>query len=83
MSTREALAEYIRVAKCVFSKENKKRITQEGMFKESTLEAELQKLVASKVPEGPSAKLRDPAGERSMGNAYVPSAPYHVASITD
>jgi len=74
MSTREALAEYNRVAKCVFSKENKKRMTQDGMFKETTLEAEVQKLVASKIPEGPSAKLLDPAGEKTMGRACVPPA---------
>jgi len=74
MSTSDALAEYNRVARCIFSKENKKRITQDGIFKESTLEAEVMKLVASKIPGEPSARLLDPAREKSMGRAYMPPA---------
>lgn len=74
MSTSDALAEYNRVARCIFSKENKKRITQDGIFKEATLEAEAMRLVASKIPGQPSARLLDSAGERSMGRAYMPPA---------
>jgi hypothetical protein len=45
MNTKEALAEYNKVAGKVFCKENKKWKTQDGTFKASTLEAEIRRLV--------------------------------------
>ena len=74
MSTGDALAEYNRVAKRIFSKKNKKRITQDGAFKESTLEAEVTELVASRIRDGPHARMLDSTRKKPMGRAFVPPA---------
>jgi hypothetical protein len=47
MNTKEALEQYNIIASKILSKENKKSKTQDGAFKESTLEAEMKRVVAA------------------------------------
>ena len=55
MSTDEALQVYGQVAGTIFSSENRKRKSQDGSFKASTLEKEVKKIVSTKLKNEPCA----------------------------
>ena len=72
MKTNEALEIYNTLAQAIFSKQNKKWKGQDGIFKASTLEKEVKKLV-SKKEQG--ERMLDPSTSTSKGKAFVYAMP--------
>ncbi len=72
MSTGEALENYTQISSTVFSPENRKRFYGDAMFKTSTLEGEMKKLVALAGYSDDERLLDTSAGANSKGNTYVP-----------
>lgn len=69
MTTEEALQHYNSVANSIFSAKNKKRGTQEGTFKASTLEAEMRRVISGSFPGYTGDELMlEGAGEHETGN---------------
>ena len=66
MSTTEALEKYNTIAGHIFSAKNRKRMTQEGKFKATTLEQEMKKIVAAKIQgsDGESKMLDNDYAEK-------------------
>jgi predicted acylesterase/phospholipase RssA len=72
IKTDEALDTYNTLAQAIFSKENKKWKGQDGMFKASTLEREVKKLVSKKER---GERMLDPSSSTSKGKAFVCAMP--------
>ena len=72
MKTDEALETYNTLAQAIFSKENKKWKGQDGMFKASTLEKEVTKLVCKKER---GERMLDLSTSTSKGKAFVCAMP--------
>ena len=70
MNTKEALEQYNAIAGRIFSKENKKRITHDGVFKESTLEAEIKRVVAANSKGNADLRMLDEDVIAGTGRVY-------------
>jgi hypothetical protein len=68
MTTEEALEQYNLLAGRVFSSKNRKRLLQDGMFRATTLEDEIKKVVEKYVDGADcNEKILDSANECEMG----------------
>jgi hypothetical protein len=68
MTTEEALEQYNLLTGRVFSSKNRKRLLQDGMFKATTLEDEIKKVVEKHVDGADcNEKMLDSANECEMG----------------
>ncbi|KAF2834882.1 FabD/lysophospholipase-like protein [Patellaria atrata CBS 101060] len=72
MSTDEALRAYNSLACTIFSKNNRKRKGQDGMFKASTLENKVKEVVSKKDL---GDRMLDPSTQSSKGKAFVCAVP--------
>ena len=72
MSTDEALRTYNSLARAIFSKDNKKWVGQDGLFKATTLEDKVQEVVSKK---GLGQLMLDPSNQSSKGKAFVCAVP--------
>lgn len=72
MRTDEALETYNSLARAIFSKENKKWRGQDGMFKASTLEERVKKLVSDKRQ---GERMLDLTTSTAKGKAFVCAMP--------
>ncbi|KAK0187030.1 acyl transferase/acyl hydrolase/lysophospholipase [Armillaria mellea] len=71
MSTMEALEKYTQISRMVFSPENRKRFYGDAMFKKSTLEDEMRKLVVLAGCSDDERLSDTSAGANSKGNTFV------------
>ena len=70
MTTREALEQYSVIAGRVFCAANKKWAIQDGMFKATTLEQEIKRIIAARVGGGDGdERMLDNTNEHVMGAA--------------
>jgi hypothetical protein len=68
MTTKDALEQYNLMAGRVFSSKNKKGLLQEGMFKATTLEDEIKRVVGEHVYGGDrNERMLDSNNECEMG----------------
>ena len=72
MDTTEALECYNHIASTIFSPSNKKWLFQDGLFKATTLQDEIEKVVAAK---NLGELMLDESNETSMGRAFVCAMP--------
>jgi predicted acylesterase/phospholipase RssA len=72
MTTDEALRTYNSLARAIFSKDNKKRLGQDGTFKATTLENKVQEVVSKK---GLGELMLDPSNQSIKGKAFVCAVP--------
>lgn len=72
MTTDEALRTYNSLARAIFSKDNKKWVGQDGLFKATTLENKVQEVVKKK---GRGEFMLDPSNQSSKGKAFVCAVP--------
>ena len=70
MTTKEALEQYNIIAGRVFCTRNKKWLIQDGLFKATTLEQEIMRVVATKLDgDAGDATMLDSTNESGMGAA--------------
>ncbi|KAI9824171.1 MAG: hypothetical protein M1826_007429 [Phylliscum demangeonii] len=74
MNTTQALQAYNTISGSVFSKKNKKRRTQDGLFKATTLKSQIEELVADQER---GDEMLDETENREMGKAFVAAMPAH------
>jgi predicted acylesterase/phospholipase RssA len=72
MKTDDAMRTYNTLAQAIFSKANKKRMGQDGMFKASTLESKVKELVADKKQ---GERMLPPPTSEVEGKAFVCAMP--------
>ena len=72
MKTDEAIQTYNTLARAIFSKENKKWKGRDGLFKATTLEEEVKKLVSKKMQ---GERMLDPSTTTAKGKAFVCAMP--------
>ena len=72
MTTDEALRTYNSLARAIFSKDNRKWLVQDGLFKATTFEDKVQEIVSKK---GLGELMLDPSNESSKGKAFVCAVP--------
>jgi hypothetical protein len=72
MTVDEALRTYNSLGRAIFSKDNKKWLGQDGVFKATTLENKVQEVVSKK---GLGELMLDPSTQSSKGKAFVCAVP--------
>src|SRR6266480_1092279 len=72
MTTNESLKAYNAIAGAIFCKENRKRKTQDGLFKATILENKVKEVIAAKEC---GDVMLDISNEMNMGKAFVCAMP--------
>jgi hypothetical protein len=69
MTTEEALKQYNKIARRIFSYKNQRWIVQHVRFKSSTLEKEMKRVIAKKSEGNGEERMFDRNAERGRGAA--------------